>query len=168
MLIIERKINSFSRIKSISNRIFVIMDSAEFKVGLNRFLGERSLSEEEIISYAKQFDPLYFHTDPEKAKSSLFKGLVSSGSQIFKVFYAQFWVPIYGKTILAGLSVNKWNFLLPIYANEMIIGEYQILSILKTSTPSELIITWKFTFKNKQGELAQSLELKILHNKDLI
>lgn len=168
MYLTGRKINSFSRIKPISNTIFVLMHSVDFKVGLHRVLGELALSEEEIISYAEQFDPLYFHTNPEKAKSSLFKGLVASGSHIFKVFYSQLWVPIYGKTILAGLSVNKWNFLQPIYANEIITGEYQILSILETSTPSELIITWKFTFKNQEGKLAQSLELKILHNKDLI
>jgi acyl dehydratase len=41
--------------------------------------GERTVSEEEIIAYAREFDPQYFHTDPEKAKASRFGGIVASG-----------------------------------------------------------------------------------------
>lgn len=144
------------------------MNSIEFKTGLKGQLGDRYFSEEEIISYATQFDPLSFHIDPIKAKESQFKKIIASGSQAFKVMYAEFWVPIFGKTVLAGLSVNHWNFILPTYANETITGQYEIKSILNTNKPNELIIKWKFSFFNNKKELVQSLEIKILHNKDLI
>jgi len=41
--------------------------------------GAVSLSEPEIIDFARQFDPQYFHIDPEKAKSSRFGGIIASG-----------------------------------------------------------------------------------------
>jgi acyl dehydratase len=41
--------------------------------------GAITVSEAEIIEFARQFDPQYFHIDPEKAKASRFGGLVASG-----------------------------------------------------------------------------------------
>jgi acyl dehydratase len=42
-------------------------------------LGTIGIGEAEIIEFAKQFDPQYFHTDPGKAKASRFGGIVASG-----------------------------------------------------------------------------------------
>jgi acyl dehydratase len=41
--------------------------------------GTITVSEAEIIAFAKQFDPQYFHIDPEKAKASRFGGIIASG-----------------------------------------------------------------------------------------
>ena len=37
------------------------------------------LSEEEIITFARQWDPQPFHVDPASARDSIFGGLVASG-----------------------------------------------------------------------------------------
>ena len=42
-------------------------------------LGTVSVSEEEIIEFARRYDPQYFHIDPEKAKASRFGGIIASG-----------------------------------------------------------------------------------------
>ena len=39
------------------------------------------LSEEEIIAFARQWDPQPFHTDPVAAKDSIYGGLIASGWQ---------------------------------------------------------------------------------------
>jgi len=41
--------------------------------------GTIAVNQAEIIEFAQRFDPQYFHTDPEKAKTSRFGGLVASG-----------------------------------------------------------------------------------------
>jgi acyl dehydratase len=41
--------------------------------------GARTLSEEDILVFARQWDPQGFHTDPEVAKSSPYGGLIASG-----------------------------------------------------------------------------------------
>ncbi|HUK05285.1 MAG TPA: MaoC family dehydratase [Burkholderiales bacterium] len=42
-------------------------------------MGSHTFTEEEIIAFARQFDPQPFHVDPEAARHSFFKGLIASG-----------------------------------------------------------------------------------------
>lgn len=53
----------------------------DFSPGQTLTLGPVSLSEDEIINFAKLWDPQPFHTDPEWAANSRWKGLIASGWQ---------------------------------------------------------------------------------------
>ena len=41
--------------------------------------GEITVTEEDIIAFARRFDPQPFHTDPDAAKDTVFQGLAASG-----------------------------------------------------------------------------------------
>ena len=47
--------------------------------GSVQVLGSVAVTEEEIIAFAKRYDPQVFHVDPEAAKRTSFGGLVASG-----------------------------------------------------------------------------------------
>jgi acyl dehydratase len=51
----------------------------DMAVGATVDLGKRSVSEEEILRFAREFDPQPFHVDPEAAGRSIFGGLIASG-----------------------------------------------------------------------------------------
>jgi len=51
----------------------------DLKLGDQYTTPERTVTAEEIVAFAKQYDPQPFHTDPEAAKTSLFGRLVASG-----------------------------------------------------------------------------------------
>jgi acyl dehydratase len=51
----------------------------DFAVGQVRDLGSISATREDIIAFARQFDPQPFHLDDEAAKASVFGGLCASG-----------------------------------------------------------------------------------------
>jgi acyl dehydratase len=51
----------------------------DFRVGDVLAMGNHTFSEQEIIAFARQYDPQPFHTDPVAAKESFFKGLIASG-----------------------------------------------------------------------------------------
>src|SRR6266699_3812296 len=51
----------------------------DFHIGDIFDLGSLTVTAEEIIAFARQFDPQYFHTDPQRAQDSIFGGLVASG-----------------------------------------------------------------------------------------
>ena len=51
----------------------------DFHAGEVIELGTHRVSAEEIVAFARQFDPQYFHTDPERARASPFGGLIASG-----------------------------------------------------------------------------------------
>jgi acyl dehydratase len=53
----------------------------DFTVGRVFESGTRRLSEADILGFAREYDPQYFHTDPEAAKKSIFGGLIASGWQ---------------------------------------------------------------------------------------
>jgi len=42
-------------------------------------IGSHTITAEEIIAFARQFDPQPFHIDAEKAKDSIYGGLIASG-----------------------------------------------------------------------------------------
>jgi len=48
-------------------------------IGQQTSLGEHTFTQEEIIKFAKKYDPQVFHVDPEKAAQSHFGKLVASG-----------------------------------------------------------------------------------------
>lgn len=51
----------------------------DIETGVDYPLGEHTFDEEEMIRFASRWDPQYFHTDPEAARSSHFGGVVASG-----------------------------------------------------------------------------------------
>jgi len=48
-------------------------------IGQTRETASRTITEEEIIAFASEFDPQVFHIDPVAAKDTLFGGLCASG-----------------------------------------------------------------------------------------
>ena len=53
----------------------------ELQIGIRSVAGPYLLSKEEIIRFAKQYDPIPRHIDEELAAQSVFGGLTASGSQ---------------------------------------------------------------------------------------
>ena len=51
----------------------------DFVPGSVRTSGTVLVTEEEIIEFAKRYDPQVFHTDPVAARDSIYGGLVASG-----------------------------------------------------------------------------------------
>ncbi|MSQ18125.1 MAG: MaoC family dehydratase [Betaproteobacteria bacterium] len=53
----------------------------DFPVGMTREMQGPALTETEIMEFAGKYDPQYFHVDPERAKESIYGGLIASGWQ---------------------------------------------------------------------------------------
>lgn len=51
----------------------------DIEIGARRELGTYTFSEDEIIAFARKYDPQIFHVDPEAAKQTVFGGLIASG-----------------------------------------------------------------------------------------
>lgn len=51
----------------------------DFPVGERRDLGSHPVTEEEILRFAREYDPQPFHVDPAAAAASMFGGLIASG-----------------------------------------------------------------------------------------
>jgi acyl dehydratase len=51
----------------------------DIEIGSRRELGTYTFTEDEIVRFARKYDPQPFHIDKEAAKHSIFGGLVASG-----------------------------------------------------------------------------------------
>jgi acyl dehydratase len=51
----------------------------DLEIGYKAELGSHTFTAEEIVAFAKRWDPQPFHVDPEKAKQTLFGSLCASG-----------------------------------------------------------------------------------------
>ena len=134
-----------------------------FRLNENHDLGKKSFSEEEIISFAKNYDPLEFHLSAEAAKKSIFKALVASGPHPFHYFYKERWLPLFGKSVVAGLGVDNWRFLKPIYANQEVHCIVRVKEVIPHPEKKTVSVRWLFEFKNEKKELFQHLEMIVLH-----
>jgi acyl dehydratase len=58
----------------------------DLAVGQRFELGSYTISEEEIIRFAKQYDPVLIHTDKEAAATGPFGGLIASGFNTLAIY----------------------------------------------------------------------------------
>ncbi len=57
------------------------MKFADFKAGQVLRHGPASVTQADIVSFARQYDPQWFHVDVERAKAGRWQGLIASGWQ---------------------------------------------------------------------------------------
>ena len=55
------------------------MKFEQFEVGQVIEVGPAIVTEPDVLAYARAWDPQWFHTDPQRAKSGPFGGLIASG-----------------------------------------------------------------------------------------
>ncbi len=53
----------------------------DFNVGETVEIGRHAVTEAAILEFGRQYDPQPFHTDPERARASIYGGLIASGWQ---------------------------------------------------------------------------------------
>ena len=54
----------------------------DLEVGDFRQSRSRTVTRDEIVEFARQYDPQWFHSDPEAAKQSVFGEVVASGIHV--------------------------------------------------------------------------------------
>jgi acyl dehydratase len=58
----------------------------DFKEGQVFELGEQQITEQEILEFARKYDPQPFHIDPVQASLSMYGGLIASGWQTGSIY----------------------------------------------------------------------------------
>lgn len=134
----------------------------DMKVGL-RFTGEsRVVQEQEIIAFAKQFDPQPFHIDADLASRTLFGGLIASGwhtaAMTMRLLLEAF--PIGNGTIGLGGEAVWPN---PVRANDTIHIEGEVSAVKPSRSHDDRgIVTVRTETKNQNGEVVQTLTANLL------
>jgi acyl dehydratase len=106
----------------------------DFEPGQVYELGSRTVTEADIVAFARDWDPQPFHTDPEAAAESVFGGLIASGWHT-----GAMWMRLYVDSLLGGPAsqgspgIEELRWLAPVRPGDTLHGR---LTVLETR-PSE-------------------------------
>ena len=127
----------------------------DFPEGLVIPFGTYHLSEEEVIAYAREWDPQPFHLDEEAGKNSVLGGLAASGWQSSAILI-RLAVDAYANksAAMASNSMEEIRWVKPVLAGETLTGRATVLSRRVSSKRPEMgILRMKFELLGLDGEL---------------
>lgn len=141
-------------------RIFYYDD---LSIGLRFTSGTHTVDEQQIIAFARQFDPQPFHIDPEAAKETVFHGLVASGWHTVAMtmrLLVESGLSIPGGMIGAGAQLD-WPR--PTRAGYVLQVETEVIEMRPSRSRPEIgLVTIRSETKNQHGELLQILIAKLV------
>jgi acyl dehydratase len=131
----------------------------DFHIGETFDLGPLTVTAEEIIAFAKQFDPQYFHVDPQRAKDSIFGGLVASGWHAGALFMRMFFDDVLSKTDSIGSpGLDQIRWLQPVRPNDTLHGRFTITDArVSKSRPTTGILRSNGELFNQNNELLMTV-----------
>jgi acyl dehydratase len=128
------------------------MRFADFQPGQHLHAGPATLTEDEIVAFARRWDPQWFHTDPQRAAEGRWQGLIASGWQTCGVamrlavdhFLAG--SETFGSP---GLEYLKW--LQPVRAGDALTLHADVLEARRSERQSTLgIVRWRWVLRNQR------------------
>ena len=135
----------------------------DLRVGQRFVSGTHRIDEEQIRSFAEQFDPQPFHLDAEAAKDTLFDGLVASGWHTAAVSMRLLvggGLPIAGGIVGASAEI-AWPS--PVRPDAALHVESEILELRPSrSRPDRGLVTVRSETRDQLGEVVQVLVAKLL------
>ena len=132
----------------------------DYPVGSTAELGSVRVTEEEIRAFATRYDPQPFHTDPERAKSWPYGGLIASGwhtaAMMMRLIVDHF---IDGDSSLGspGLGPIRWK--LPVHPGDVLRVRARVIDNRRSaSKPDRGTITIEVDVVNGDDETVMTVE----------
>ena len=117
-----------------------------------------TLSAEQIVAFAEQFDPQPFHLDDEAAKGSFFQGLAASGwhtvALLMRLYVDNFLSPV---SALVSPGVDELRWRLPVRPGDALTAQVTILETKRSrSQPMQGALRVRVEGFNQDGLLVAS------------
>lgn len=132
----------------------------DFKPGDVLPLGERTLSKDEIIAFAREYDPQPFHIDEDAAARSMYGGLIASGWQTCAVVMRLMCDSHLNQCASLGSpGLDNIRWLLPVRPGDTLRAERHILETrVSQSKPTVGIIRSRWEVRNQRNEMVMTME----------
>ena len=127
----------------------------DFAVGSKRDLGSHLVTEEEILTFARHYDPQPFHIDKEAAQKSIYKNLISSGWMTCSIMMRLLVDNMTSKAASMGSpGVDEIRWLKPVYAGDTLSVSLVVLDARASSSkPDRGVVHTQWEATNQRGEL---------------
>lgn len=134
----------------------------DFTVGQKLAFPPRTVSEDEIIAFARAYDPQPFHLDKEAAKQSLFGGLCASGWHTAGMMMRMLVDTMIGQYASMGSpGVDQLRWIKPVFPGDTLHLSGEILDVrFSQSKPDRGVITSRYEMRNQKGEVVLTMQAK--------
>ena len=119
-----------------------------------------TVSKEDIIEFAKKWDPQPFHIDEAAAKASIFGGLTACSAHIFAIYCitSQQWENGVEQQALASLGFDEMRMHMPVFAGDTVYCLNKVEMVREsTSKPDRGIVATRCELINQRGEVVFSI-----------
>src|SRR5712691_12444025 len=121
------------------------------------------VSEEEIINFAREFDPQPFHLDAAIARQTMFKELIASGWHTAAITMRLFVQTLNFAEGAIGLGVDELRWLNAVKPGDVLQVETEIADLrLSRSKPAHGIVRFRKVTTNQRGEIVQTMTASAL------
>jgi acyl dehydratase len=132
----------------------------DYPVGAVFIGGPVEVSEEDILDFARRYDPQPMHIDKEAAEVGPFGGLIASGwhtGSLMMQMLARHFVPTPGNLPSPGLDELRW--VRPVRAGDKLSLRVTVESARRSrSKPDQGVVTSLVEVLNQNGEVVMSLK----------
>jgi acyl dehydratase len=137
----------------------------DVEVGETTRFGRYEVTREEIIEYARQFDPQPFHLDEEAARASMFGGLIASGWHTGAMFIRMVcdgMVPTAATSGSMGFDDLRW--LKPVRPGDVLSVDSVVREKIESrSRPDRGTVKIESRVSNQRGEVVMSLVSLVIY-----
>ena len=142
------------------------MKFSDFHAGQVIEAGPYVVEQQEVISFARAFDPQWFHTDPDAAAKGRFGGLIASGWHTCSIaMRLAADAALRGSESFASPGVTDVRWPLPVRPGDSLSLCATVLEVRRSRNQPELgILRWRWQLLNQQGQEVLSLVATSLFN----
>jgi acyl dehydratase len=125
----------------------------DLKLGMRFKSGEITVSRDDIVRFASEFDPQPFHIDEAAAENTVFKGLAASGWHTAAIaMNLALQTRPFGPHPLLGLGVDDLRWPIPVRPGDTLHLEGDVVELTPSKTRPQGIAKIKWTAYNQNGE----------------
>lgn len=137
----------------------------DIEEGQIREFGSYEVAEDEILTFAEQYDPQPFHTDPEAAARSMFGGLIASGWHTAAMTMRMIVEHLFAETAATGSKgIDELRWPNPVRPGDTLQVEHEVLE--KESRDDGLgLVRGRTTTRNQDGEVVLSMVGNVLYER---
>lgn len=132
----------------------------DFEPGQDIDLGMRTVTEDEIVAFARDYDPQPFHVDHDAAAQSIYGGVIASGWHTCAMMMRLVVDGLLGRSSSMGspgLEGVRW--LAPVRAGDILNVRYRTVQVKASASKRDRGVVWSmWVAVNQRGETVCTIE----------
>jgi len=131
----------------------------DYEAGTRHDLGSVEVDEEEVLEFARRYDPQNIHTSREHAQNGPFGGLIASGwhtAGLMMSLYAPKY--LYDGSSLASPGMDELRWSAPVRPGDVLSVEVHITNTKRSSSkPDRGVVHTEISVSNQHGDVVMNM-----------